>query len=628
METGLKKELGFLDVFSIASGAMISSGLFVLPGIIYLRVGPGVFLCYLLASLLLLPALFAKMELATALPKAGGDYFFIDRSIGPLFGTLGGVAAWASLAFKTAFALIGIGAIARSLWPSLGEGGIKLVALGGCVFFALVNLWGARHAGRLQVVLVFVLLALLAAYSVGGLSRVEPAHFAERWPPPVSSLFVGAAMAFVSFGGLTKAASVAEEVKNPGRNLTLGMLAAYVVVSLVYVAVVLATVGLVPPDELSGSLTPVAQGGEAMWSKVGWVLMTVAALLAFVSTANAGILAASRTPLAMSRDGLLPPALGHIWSRRGTPHNAVIFTAVFIGAVLFLDLELFVKSASAMKILLFTFTILSLFLLRESKIENYQPQFRVPLYPWLYGLGVLAYLFLLVELGSLPLLVACGVLGGGLVWYGAYVRRRVVRESALTHLARRIASRDLPSHDLEAELAEIVHERDGGAEDEFDRLVRGCVVLDLPGGINRDEFFRLVAGELAPRLELSPEEIEGKLREREAVSSTVIRPGLAIPHVVVEGEGHFELLLARSREGIELSEGAGPVHAFFVLIGSADRRNMHLRSLTAVAEVAQGYHFDRRWRRARDAEALRGLVLHSKRRRFPEHKPSQGSQAD
>jgi len=621
----LKRELGFLDVFCIASGSMISSGLFVLPGILFVRVGPGVFLCYLLASVLLVPALLSKMELATALPKSGGDYFFIDRSIGPLFGMLGGLAAWASLAFKTAFALIGLGAFAGLIWPSLGEGEMKLIALGFCAFFALVNLWGAKHAGRLQIVLVAGLLALLGAYVVFGLGAVRASHYAGTWPPRINALFAGAAMAFVSFGGLTKAASVAEEVKDPGRNLTLGMLAAYLVVSLLYVGAAYVTVGLVPREQLLGpvaasgerlgSLTPISLGGRALWSNVGWVLMSVAAILAFVTTGNAGILAASRAPMAMSRDGLLPAPFGRVNSWRGTPHYAIGFTALFVAGALLMDIGLFVKSASAMKILLFAFSTLSLILLRESRMENYEPKFRAPLYPWLYGVGIVAYVFLLVELGSLPLLVAGGILGLGVIWHAIYVGPRVVRESALTHLARRIAARAFPAHDLEAELAEIVRDRDGGVADRFERLVRECVVLDLSGGVTREDLFRTVAEELAVHLDMPADEVQRLLHEREEATSTVIRPGLAIPHIVVEGTGRFDLLLVRSREGIVFAPEAPPVHTVFVLIGSPDERNYHLRVLMAVAEIVQNPHFDERWQSASDVEALRQLVLRSKRQR-------------
>ena len=118
----LRRELGLLDIFCIASGAMISSGLFVLPGLAFAKAGPAVLIAYAFASLFVIPPMLSKAELATAMPKAGGTYFFIDRSMGPMMGTVGGFAAWFSLAFKSAFALVGIGVFAVLLNPGFTDG--------------------------------------------------------------------------------------------------------------------------------------------------------------------------------------------------------------------------------------------------------------------------------------------------------------------------------------------------------------------------------------------------------------------------------------------------------------------------------------------------------------------------
>ena len=106
----------------------------------------------------------------------------------------------------------------------------------------------------------------------------------------------------MSYGGLTKIAGVAEEVKRPRRNLPRGMFAAFLVVSLMYVLAVFVTVGLVGLTGLSGSLTPISLGAGAVMGRWGAALLAAAALGAFVTTGNAGILSASRFPMAMSRD--------------------------------------------------------------------------------------------------------------------------------------------------------------------------------------------------------------------------------------------------------------------------------------------------------------------------------------
>ncbi|MFH1791353.1 MAG: amino acid permease, partial [Candidatus Omnitrophota bacterium] len=88
----LSKRLNLFDLFCIASGAMISSGLFILPGLAYAKTGSSVILAYVLAGLFTIPAMLSKAELTTAMPKAGGDYFFISRSLGFTVGSIGGMA--------------------------------------------------------------------------------------------------------------------------------------------------------------------------------------------------------------------------------------------------------------------------------------------------------------------------------------------------------------------------------------------------------------------------------------------------------------------------------------------------------------------------------------------------------
>ncbi|MCK5258197.1 MAG: amino acid permease, partial [Thermoplasmatales archaeon] len=383
----LKKELGLLSLFAIASGAMISSGLFILPGIAYAKSGPAVLISYAIASLLIIPAMLSKAELATAMPKAGGTYFFIDRSMGPMMGTIGGFAAWFSLAFKSAFALVGIGIFATLLNPGFTELQTKLVAVFFCIVFTAINIRGAKHTGKTQIVLVLGLISLLVFYIVAGFFFINPSNFDNFAPHGFNSIFSTAGLIFISFGGLTKICSVAEECKKPGRNIPLGMFLSWGIISLLYFLVIFVTIGIVEPVLLGESLTPISLGAGTFLGEIGIAIMAIAAILAFISTANAGLLAASRDPMAMGKDRLLPSSFAKV-SKRGTPTFSILFTSVFmILVVLFLDLESLVKTASTLKILLFLFVIFSLIIMRESKIRNYRPKFRSPFYPWVQFAG-------------------------------------------------------------------------------------------------------------------------------------------------------------------------------------------------------------------------------------------------
>ena len=290
----LKRELGLMEVFCISSGAMISSGLFILPALGYAKSGAAVIVAYAIASILILPTVLSKAELATAMPKTGGIFFFTDRSMGPMMGTLGGLAAWFSLAFKTAFALLGIGIFIMLFNPGFTLLQIKLIAAACCLFFMGINIYGVKLAGRFQVIMVIALIVLLVIYIIIGVFFIQFDRYTPFAPMGLGSVFATAGLVFISFAGTSKIAAVAGEVKNPGRNLPLGMLLSWGIVSLLYIFVIFVTVGVIDPSDLKDSFTPLSLGGSVMMGTFGLVIMSVAALLAFVSTGNAGLLAASR----------------------------------------------------------------------------------------------------------------------------------------------------------------------------------------------------------------------------------------------------------------------------------------------------------------------------------------------
>ena len=627
----LQRKLGFWDVFCIAAGAMISSGLFVLPGQAFKVSGPAVVVAYALAGLMVIPSLLSQAELATAMPRSGGSYFFVERSMGALPGTLAGLANWLGIALKSAFAMIGIGAFARLLWPDANlsevqwEWLIKGVAVAGCCVFTVLNLLSVKVAGRAQVVMVVALLCVLAVFVVAGVGSVRQHpnfdHFlAKGWDGVLGT----AGLVFVSFGGLTKVASVAEEVREPGRRIPRAMLLACVIVSLLYVAAVLITVGVLDAAVLgagpNGSLTPLSQAAGQFLGPGGVVALSVAGILAFVTTGNSGILAASRSPMAMSRDGLLPGVFGRISHRFGTPWVSVLATSAFMVLMIAaLSIGDLVKVASTMMLILFLLVNLAVLIMRTSRIPNYRPLFRCPLFPWmqLAGIGLYAVLIamLVAKLGLAPLLTTAGFVLAGVLWYLFYVRPRSSRESALVYMVRRAVAKEIRRSSLEEELREIALERDEIVQDRFDHLVKDCHILDLPESVEAREMFVLAAAALAERLGVDEGVLVEKFRQREADSSTVIRPGLAIPHIIVEGRELFDILPVRSREGIVFGDDQPPVRTAFILVGSPDERNYHLRALMAIAHIVQEPDFADRWLAAAGAEQLRDILLLSSRQR-------------
>ena len=617
----LKKQLGLFDVFAVAAGAMISSGLFILPAIAFTKAGPAVILSYFFASLLVLPSVLSKAELSTAMPRAGGTYFFVERSFGPVLGLFSGFASWFSLALKSAFAVVGmailIEVVLQMIFPAqIQPWHLKVIAVLCCLAFTMLNIVSVRHTSRFQILLVAVLLAILALFVLFGVRTVEVARYEgflqKGWPAVLATT----GLVFISFGGLTKVASIAEEVKHPGKNLPRGMFLAWFVVTLFYIAVITITVGTVEGDELSGSFLPISLAAREFMGSWGFMILSLAAIAAFVTTANGGILAASRSPMAMSRDRLLPPALGRISERFKTPHVSIMLTGGFmIAAIVALDIEVLVKTASTLMVILFILVNASVIIMRESKIQSYRPKFKSPLYPYIHIFAVVAYGALIVDMGKVPLLISACFIAISAAWFVLYVSRRVSRASAVMHIVERVTARELKTVTLENELRDILLERDDIIEDRFDKLIKQCRILDIKGPREAEDLFREVSAILAERLDTDEYVLFEKFLLREGQGGTVVQPGFAIPHIIVEGENKFDILLVRAKDGINFSSTAEPIRIMFILAGTKDQRNYHLRALMAIAQIAQGTSFEHRWLTARDTQAIRNIILLSTRKR-------------
>ena len=445
MSDDLERDLGLYATITISMGAMIGSGIFVLPALGLKKAGPAVILAYLLAGLVVLPADLSKAEMATAMPESGGTYLYIDRAMGPLAGTVAGIGAWFSLVFKSSFALVGLGAYLLLLVP-LSGGLVKAVALGLAALIVVLNIVGTEQSGKAQSIIVTVVVVALAAYVLNAGVAIDTARFDGFVEKGTGGIVTAAAFVFVSYAGVTKIASVAEEVQNPDRNLPLGMLGSMGIMMIIYTLVVAAVVGLNDPETLSTSgpgggpsLTPMADGAGQLFGGVGVVVIALVAILALTSMANAGVLASSRFPLAMSRDSLAPGGLARVSERFKTPRNAILVTGgLLLGLIAFVPVVELAKLASAFQILVFSFENVALVAFRASGVESYQPSFRAPGYPYVQVVGLVGGLALLTQMGTFPILGAAGIIVGGIAWYLLYGRSRTDREGALgVILARR-----------------------------------------------------------------------------------------------------------------------------------------------------------------------------------------------
>jgi amino acid transporter len=428
----LERDLGLPSVLAISIGAMIGSGIFILPALALEIVGPAVILAYALAGVLVVPAALSKSEMATAMPEAGGTYVYIERGMGPLLGTVAGVGTWFSLSFKSALALVG-GVPYLLLLFDLP---LKPVALGLAAVLILINVLGAKQTGRLQVAIVVVMLAALGWFAAGSAPGVQSANYAGFFDAGAGGILAATGLVFVSYAGVTKVASVAEEVEAPGRNIPLGILGSLAFTTMLYVAVVFVLVGVTDPGSVAGSSTPVAVAAGSTLGRLGVVVVILAAILALVSTANAGILSSSRYPFAMSRDRLVPPSLSTVSDRFGTPATSITLTgAVLLVLIAFVPIVDIAKLASAFQILVFGLVNVAVVAFREGSPE-YDPEFTSPLYPWVQLFGVITGGLLLTRMGTVALVGAAGITLGSVAWYLLYVRPRVSREGVAAAAVR------------------------------------------------------------------------------------------------------------------------------------------------------------------------------------------------
>lgn len=622
----LRKELGLFDVYAISTGAMFSSGFFLLPGLAAAKTGPSVALAYFVAGLFILPAMFSVAELATAMPRAGGAYYFLDRALGPLVGTVGGLGTWLALVLKSAFALVGMGAY-LGIYLDVP---IEPLAVALTLVFMLINVVGAKETSGLQRILVTGLVVIMAFFVAQGLSAVftgDPAVTVRgRFTPFLAFGFTGfmatVGFVFVSYAGLTKVASVAEEIRDPDRNIPLGMLLSLATASFVYTVGVLIIVAVLPPEELRHDLTPVATAAQAFFGwlpgETGVLLIVAAAIAAFASTGNAGILSASRYPLAMARDQLVSPRFGRL-GRFRTPTFSIVATALLmIASIVFLDVEGIAKLASAFQLLLFSMLCLAVVIMRESRIEGYDPGFKSPFYPWIQIAGFLTPFWLIAEMGELAVLFTLGLIGLTIGWYFYYGRRRAERAGAIFHTFARLGERQHAG--LDVELRGIVKEKGLREEDPFDEVVARAPVIDVEAGT-----FIEVIRQAAERLSRQTGVPAGLLRagfedEMKAGFIPVAR-GAALPHLrIAEELERPTMLIVRSAAGVavpasadaEEAEGAR-VFAVFFLLSPEDEPGRHLRLLGHLATHVDDPGFLDRWLAAGDPDELRATLLREER---------------
>jgi basic amino acid/polyamine antiporter, APA family len=345
----LRRDLGFWGAAAIVVGTVIGSGIFLVPKAMILRVGsPEVlFAVWVVGGLLSLFGALTYAELAAAMPEAGGEYVYLREAYGPFFGFLYGwtqtwVAKSASIAtLATAFFYYltnffpSLDTVLTSVPLPIGPGGNpleirsgQLLAMAVILGLAWLNYFGVRFGGGVQVVVTFIKVGCILAIIVIGLTfrGGSASNFFATIPAAggFAGFFAALVAALWAYDGWNNVSMVASEIRNPQRNLPLSLIGGTLLVMAIYLAANLAYFYVLPPEAVGASDRVAAEMMRRILGGAGADAVSLAAMISIFAALNGSILAGSRVPYALARDGYFfrPYAVVHPTYR--TPANSIL----------------------------------------------------------------------------------------------------------------------------------------------------------------------------------------------------------------------------------------------------------------------------------------------------------------
>jgi APA family basic amino acid/polyamine antiporter len=467
----LKRVLGPVALTSMGIGAVIGAGIFVSTGrAAHQMAGPSLMLSYAISGTVCVFAALCYAEFASMVPIAGSAYTYAYATLGELFAWIIGwdllleyavgaavvANSWSSYC-QEVMATVGIPPLPKVVsGPTvqynadvgrleLSGSYVNLLAVLSAVAVTGILIKGIQESARFNATMVGVKLACVLFVLVVGVSYVNP----ENWKPfapygygglnflgytlgksdaggqPLGML-AAAAIAFFSYIGFDAVSTQAEEARNPGRDVPIGILASLLICTMLYVAVIATLTGMVPYDQIDLG-APVSKAFEHVG--LGWARFLVAAggLTGLTSVLLVLMLSLPRVLLAMARDGLLPQEFfGAVHRTFKTPYKSTILTGFFVALMAAtLPMPLLLNLANIGTLFAFAIVCAGVLVMRKTNPEAERP-FRVPFVPVTPILGILFCLLLMFSLPSINWLRLLAWLAIGLVIYFIYGRRHSV----------------------------------------------------------------------------------------------------------------------------------------------------------------------------------------------------------
>ncbi len=425
----LRRTLGFWGAAGIGIGAIIGTGIFVLIGVASGIAGPAVILSFIIAGFVALLTGLSTAELSSFIHESGGSYIYTTKAFGAFPGFVVGWmksfdyivgASAVSVGFAAYFTyFVGIPTttstlvIVGTLWP---------------LILMLLNLKGIREAsGANNLLVALKILALLVFILVGSAALLTSGNYSNYhpfFPLGFSGVMSGAAIIFFAFIGFNTIAIMAEEIKNPEKNVPRAILFAFAICTVIYIGVSAVAVGIVNWKLLGASSAPLEFALKAVTDNI-FILQFVAisALFATTSVIMASIMGGSRALFAMARQGVLPKVLSTI-SRQNVPAFTVLLCGIIISGIVLVtngNLDWLASLFNFGTLLTFFFINLSLLKLRKL-MPDAKRTFRVPLYPYTPVFAMVSCIVLAFYLNSNAVITACFFLVIGIIVY--YLNKR------------------------------------------------------------------------------------------------------------------------------------------------------------------------------------------------------------
>jgi amino acid transporter len=414
----LRRELGLIHTTMMGIGGAICAGVFVTLGYAATLAGTALIIAMILCGIINLFTMLSYAELGAALPSAGGEYTFAKASFGGFLSFATGWFEWISNMFYAAFSAVGFAFLVSYVVPAIN---IPLVAVLIVALFTAINIKGVKETGLTQTALVIILLGLLGIFIFWGFYTTQgAAPTAIEAPGGFLGVLRASAFIFVVYLGGEAIAVAQAEIKDPEKTIPRAILLTCFTLIVVYTTIAFVIFKIVPPESLAGQSSPLAYVAEQFMGPLGVGIITVAGIIAALSSVNTSTMAHSRVAYALARDGYFPKSFFTLHGHFATPFIAVLIGSIFTAAFAATGIVNFVTYATDFGFIIgFIFVNLSLMRLRRDKPLLYRP-FKVPLYPLTPILGIATSLLLLFFLDPGTLLIGLELFVFGIIAY--YIR--------------------------------------------------------------------------------------------------------------------------------------------------------------------------------------------------------------